>query len=151
MSALPDLDRLLAESACRDLVMKAARCTDAQDHDGFAALFAEDAVVTRPGGQPLQGREAILASYRARPKERITRHLVSNCIVEVVSAGEARATSCVQVWSATAGGEATALGLKAHPRVAVGEFDDRFVFVPGQGWRISQREARFVMHSGGDA
>lgn len=141
------LERLVAEAACRDLVMQAALRTDAQDHEGFAALFAPDATVTRPGGQPLQGRDAILASYRARPKERLTRHLVNNCVVEMVSDTEASGMSYVQVWSATAGGAAGAFGLQAHSRIAVGEFADRFVRLP-EGWRIARREARFVMHSG---
>ena len=146
-----DTERLAAESACRDLVMKAALRTDAGDHDGFAALFALDAVVTRPGGQPLQGRDAILASYRSRPADRITRHVVTNCVVEVESPTQARATSYVQVWSATAGADATPFGLKAHDRIALGEFCDRFVQVPGEDWRIASRQARFVMHTGGDA
>lgn len=59
------VNRTMAEQACRDLVVKAAMLTDAQDHEGFAALFTEGGLLVRPG-QPLQGRAAIIDSYRAR-------------------------------------------------------------------------------------
>ena len=87
--------RLVAEQACRDLVLRAATLTDAQDHEGFAALVAGDGVLVRPGAQPLQGHDAIIESYRARPAERITRHLISNTQVMLESDTTAYASSCV--------------------------------------------------------
>lgn len=141
---LSPLDRLLAEQACRDLVLRAAAATDAQRHDDFAALFAEDGVLVRPGAQPLQGRAAIAESYRSRPPGRITRHLVSNTLVVLASPTAARASSCVLLWSGRASDAAGPFGRPAHERQVVGEFDDRFVLTP-QGWRIARRSASFVL------
>ncbi len=144
MSQQDDLTRWMAQQACRDLVMKAGACTDAQDHEGFAACFAEDGELVRPGAQPLRGHEAIITSYRARPPERITRHLVTNTRVELDSPTEARAFSLVLLWSGVSTDEAGPFGRPAQARQALGEFDDRFVLTEA-GWRIARREARFVL------
>ncbi|WP_265288391.1 nuclear transport factor 2 family protein [Verminephrobacter eiseniae] len=70
---LSAVDRMLAEQACRDLVVQAAAFTDAQSHEDFAALFTEDGVLIRPGSEHIQGQAAIIESYRSRPAGRITR------------------------------------------------------------------------------
>src|SRR6218665_1893845 len=56
---LSAVDRMLAEQACRDLVVQAAAFTDAQSHEDFAALFTEDGVLIRPrpGAHPGTGRD----------------------------------------------------------------------------------------------
>jgi len=149
-STLSPLDGLLREQACRDLVLRAAALTDAQQHEDFAALFTEDGVLVRPGAQPLQGRAAIVASYLARPPRRITRHLISNTLVVLESASAARATSCVLLWSGLASDAAGPFGRPAQDRQVVGEFDDRFVLTP-QGWRIARRSASFVLFREGPA
>jgi uncharacterized protein (TIGR02246 family) len=138
-------ERLLAEQACRDLVVRAAHCTDSHRHEDFAALFAPDAVLTRPGGEPLRGREAILASYRTRPVDRITRHLVTGSVIELASATQARGLSYVLLW----GGDLTdAEGPSGRParRQVMGEFEDVFSLT-AEGWRIARRDARFVLYA----
>ncbi|WP_240636191.1 nuclear transport factor 2 family protein [Caldimonas tepidiphila] len=142
---MDELERMLAREACRELVLQAALHVDANRPEQFAALFAEDGVLTRPNAQPLRGREAILAAYRQRPADRITRHLVTNTLVTLESDTEARAASYVLLWSGSADAEPGAQGRPAHPRRMVGEFDDRFVLT-AEGWRIARREARFVLH-----
>ncbi|MEO8807028.1 MAG: nuclear transport factor 2 family protein [Burkholderiaceae bacterium] len=138
------VEHLLAQQACRDLVLRAAACTDAQDHEGFAELFELDGELVRPGARVLRGREEIVASYRARPAERITRHLVSNTLVELLTQTQARATSCVLLWSGTSTDASGPFGRPAHGRQVVGEFDDLFTLTTA-GWRIARREARFVL------
>jgi hypothetical protein len=144
LDRLSPMERLLAEQACRDLVVQAAAFTDGQDHAAFAALFAEEGVLVRPGAQPLHGRAAIVASYASRPSGRLTRHLISNSLVTLESATQARATSAVLLWSGAMSDAAGPFGRPAHARQVVGEFDDRFVHTP-QGWRIARREARFLL------
>ncbi len=58
-----------------------------------AALFTEDATWVR-GGKPVEGRSGILASLNQRPTTDISRHLVTNVLVQLVSADEAEATAC---------------------------------------------------------
>lgn len=145
---MPDsssLDRLLAEQACRDLVVRAAHCTDSQRHEDFAALFAPDAVLIRPGGEPLRGREAILASYRARPAGRITRHLITSSAIELTSSVSARGLSYVLLWSGESADAESASGRLVRRQV-MGEFDDDFTLTD-EGWRIARREARFVLYA----
>lgn len=42
------IDTLIAEDACRVLVLKGAEAVDAGDAVGFAALFTPDGVLVRP-------------------------------------------------------------------------------------------------------
>ena len=145
LSSLSPLERLLAEQACRDLVARAAQCTDSHRHEDFAACFAEDAVLTRPGGEPLAGREAILASYRTRPAERITRHLVTSTVITLDSATRSRGLSYVLLWSGEAADAPTPSGRPARRQV-MGEFDDVFTLT-AEGWRIARRDARFLLYA----
>jgi uncharacterized protein (TIGR02246 family) len=140
-------DYMALELACRRLVLHAARCADAGDAAGLAALFAADGVLVRPNAQPLQGREAIQAAYAQRSADRITRHLVTNTLVEAQSARRARALSYVLLWTGSAGDPVGPHGRPAHGRHMVGEFDDEFSLEP-EGWRIRRRDARFVLYQG---
>jgi uncharacterized protein (TIGR02246 family) len=134
------------ELACHELVLRAASRADAGDAVGLARLFAADGVLVRPNAQPLQGREAIQAAYAQRPADRITRHLVTNTLVEVESSTSARALSYVLLWTGSTNDPVTPQGRRAHARQVVGEFEDQFV-LESEGWLIRRRDARFVLHS----
>ena len=134
----------VAQQACRDLVVRAAACIDMQDYEAFAALFLPDGELQRPGDSPLHGRAAILAAYRARPADRITRHVVTNTRVDLESESVARVSSLVLLWSGSRSSAAGPYGRPAQPRRVLGEFDDRLVQVD-EGWRIARRIARFVL------
>ncbi len=135
------------ERACTRLVLDAVAANDGGDFEAFAALFTPDGILRRPSGEPLHGREAIAASYGTRPASRITRHVVSNVRIDVESSAAARGLSYVVLYAAD--GDAAPdrhFGVPADPRTLVGEFEDRFVLT-GEGWRIAERDARFVMHA----
>jgi uncharacterized protein (TIGR02246 family) len=142
-----DQDVSLIERACTRLVLEAAAANDRHDFAAFASLFAVDGVLYRPSGEPLRGRGAIVESYRARPKSRMTRHVCSNVLVHVESANAARALTYVVLYGADAeippDGQ---FGVACEPRRLIGEFADRFVLT-AEGWRIKERRARFVMHT----
>lgn len=60
-----NLQRLLDLEAIRQLKARYFRCMDTKDWDGFAQVFAKDAVADYSGpGKNLQGREAIVAFVR---------------------------------------------------------------------------------------
>lgn len=139
------LDRLLIEQACRDLVQLAVARTDAQDHEGFVALFTPDAVLVRPNGAALSGREAIVASYRERPANRITRHLLCGTLFTACDEAAAAATTQVLLWSGHADDVAGPFG-RPSPRQVLGAMEDRFVRTP-DGWRIAHRVASFSLFS----
>jgi uncharacterized protein (TIGR02246 family) len=144
---MDDLERLLIENACRRLVLQAAAHVDAGEPAELAALFTEDAVLQRPQGPPLLGREAIQQAYAARSPQRLTRHLVASTLVEVQSAQAARARSVVLLWAGSLADDAGPQGRPAQPQV-LGEFDDRFARTAA-GWRIARRDASFVLHAAG--
>ena len=140
-----DIHRLLARQACLDLVLRAAACADASDAQALAQLFAEDGQLQRPSGEPLHGRAAIAAAYARRPAGRMTRHLVTNTLFDLVDEDRASARSQVLLWSCDAAAEPGAHGRVADARQLMGEFDDSFVRAADGRWRIRRREARFVM------
>jgi len=142
-----DHDASLIERACTRLVLEASAANDRHDFGTFASLFAADAVLYRPSGEPLRGRLAIIESYRARPRSRMTRHVCSNVLVHVETASAARALTYVVVYGADAEIPPDGhFGVACEPRRLVGEFADRFALTT-EGWRIKERRARFVMHT----
>lgn len=136
---------MLAEKECRDLVLAAARAVDAQDYAVLVALFTEDATLVRPGGEPLQGRAAIHASYASKSPDRLTCHVVSNHSVHVQGPALALSQCTVQLYATDKGTEYTPRGRAAEPVVLIGQIADRIVRTP-QGWRIQERRAWFDMH-----
>lgn len=138
------LEQLLAEQDCRNLVYRAAAYADNSNLAALAELYTEDAVLVRPGAQPLTGREEIRAAYDRRPADRITRHLVAQTLIAFPESGVAHGLSLVQLWI---GSNAAPGPHGCRARVQrVGEFEDRFALT-SLGWRIARREARFVLHS----
>jgi len=146
MTAPDETGRWLIVAACCDTVTRAARLTDLQDHTGFAALFTEDAELRRPGAEVLHGRAAILASYRARPADRLTRHLVAGSVVDVIDASHARATSTVLLYRGQLDDPVGPFGRPTHGPAVVGEFDDLLRREADGCWRIEWRHAQFVLH-----
>jgi hypothetical protein len=135
------------ERTCERLVIDAVHFTDRQDYASFAALFTAEGTLTRPGGQPLVGREAIQRSYEARPRTRITRHLCTNIRVTVDSPERAHGTTYVLLFTGNSEDPApNHFGRPADARQLVGEFEDEFERT-AQGWKIRARQARFELHT----
>jgi uncharacterized protein (TIGR02246 family) len=147
---LAQVERHIAEAACRDVVRRAAMKLDANDLDGFASLFTRDAVVMRPGKEPLRGVEALVDSYRSRPPGHMTRHLVAGSIVDLRAADEAHAISNVLLWTAVLDSAPGPFGRRAQARQVVGEFEDTLRLCSDGLWRIAHRQARFLLHSDTD-
>lgn len=142
------LDAAQAQS-CKDLVIQAAHLLDNRDLSGFAACFAENGVLVRPGGEPLTGPAAIEAAYKARDPQRITQHLLMNQRVEAApldasGAISARVHSKVLLWSSHDSRELTPKGRQADPLQQIGEFDDVLI-LQGSTWRIARRQASFLL------
>ena len=121
-----DEERRAIEADCERLIKRYANLGDAHDWPAVAALYTEDARFARPSqpGVFIRGREAILASFLARPP-RAQRHVVANVVVDVENAGHARAFSVIVLYQ----GDAAPL---------VGTFTDRLVRT-GEGWRFAER------------
>ena len=138
-------ERVLIVEACRDLVLRSVAAMDANAPARLADLFTDEGEIVRPNGTALHGREAIRASYAQRSAERITRHVVTNILVDVHSIREASSVCCVMLWSGSTAEPEAPQGRPVQ-RQQVGEFDDRFVHTSA-GWRIARRAARFILSS----
>ena len=130
-------ERRAIEADCARLINHYVNCNDAQEWDQVAALYTDDAVFKRPsGGDPIIGREAILASFLARPP-RAQRHVIANIVVDVISAVEARAFSAIVLYQ----GDVTTDGIlpvQAANSPLIGWFRDRIVLTDN-GWRFAER------------
>lgn len=118
---------------------------DAQEWEAVAALFTQEGSLRRPsGGEPIRGREAILAAFKSRPP-RALRHVVANIVVDVINPSEATAFSVILLFF----GDLAADGLL--PKLApgtplVGSFVDQVVKT-NEGWRFASREGALDFRS----
>jgi ketosteroid isomerase-like protein len=125
------------EADCARLINHYVNCNDAQEWEKAAALYTEDAVFKRPsGGDPIVGRDAILASFLARPP-RAQRHVIANIVVDVLSAVEAAAFSAIVLYQGDIATDG-ALPVQAANSPLIGWFRDRIVLT-GEGWRFAER------------
>lgn len=130
-----DMRRAIEADVTR-LIHEYVWANDAQDWEKCAALYTPDAVFRRPsGGDPVVGREAILASFTARPP-RAQRHVMANTLVDVVSEKEARVKSVIVLYM----GDAVEDGLPVQDPKSplIGTFEDRCVLTE-EGWRFAER------------
>lgn len=140
-------DEWMAQTQCRDVVLRAAEAVDAGDAHAFAALFTPDGVLVRPDGTRLQGRVAILQAYASRDPDRLTQHLICNHRVTVdLAAGTAESHCKVLLWSGRRSAEAGPKGRPADAMQQVGEMHD-LLQRDAQGWFIHKRLAHFILHS----
>jgi hypothetical protein len=134
------------EWECARLINLYANLNDEGRWDEVAALYTEDGLMTRPSApdEPIAGREALLASFRARPP-RASRHFCANIVVTVESATEASAHSNILLLTgkAEAGG---GLPLLDDGPPLVGEYRDRFALT-ADGWRFAERRGSLSFRS----
>ena len=131
-------ERRAIEADCERLIKLYVNLNDAQDWPAVAALYTEDARFARPSqpGVFVEGREAILASFLARPA-RAQRHVIANVVVDVEDADHARAFSVIVLYmgDASTPGELPAMDPKSP---LVGTFTDKLVRTR-DGWRFAER------------
>ena len=141
---MDDTTRLAAESACRRLIYEFARFNDYLEHEKLAALFTEDCVFARPldPDHPYHGRAAVHAVFRDRPP-RLTRHVMTNVIIDVISETEAKGTSYVTMISSPD------VNMPSEGQgIFFGGFDDDFVKT-ADGWKFKRRLGNVAVYQGG--
>jgi hypothetical protein len=136
-------DRDLAERACEKLVKQFAVFNDTDQLERVADLFTEDGSFARPLDpiNPTIGRSAILSMLQSRPP-RLSRHYMTNILVDVVSDTEATGISFVTFLTTT---EVDApRPVVCEPKMYMGEYHDTFVFTV-EGWKIKSRKGNLTM------
>jgi ketosteroid isomerase-like protein len=131
-------ERRAIEADCERLIKHYVNLNDAQDWPAVASLYTEDARFARPSqpGVFVEGREAILASFLARPA-RAQRHVIANVVVEVEDADHARAFSVIVLYMGDAADDG-GLPVQDPKSPLVGTFTDRLVRTR-DGWRFAER------------
>ena len=131
-------ERRAIEIDCERLIKLYVNLNDAQDWPAVAALYTEDARVARPSqpGVFIEGREAILESFLARPA-RAQRHVIANTVVDVEDANHARAFSVIVLYQGDVAEPGELPTMSANSPL-VGTFTDRLVRTV-EGWRFAER------------
>jgi hypothetical protein len=141
--AMNDHDKMLIEWTCEKIVKQFVQYLDANQLDQLGELFTEDASYARPvdPSNVLVGRTAIVDALKRRPP-RITRHLMTNVVIEVISEYEAHGVSyCSFTGSTNVNGAAPVM---ADPKLFLAEFRDTFVRT-NSGWKIKSRVGSLPM------
>ena len=139
------MQRFAIEQACTKLMNQFAVYNDQARFAELAALFTENARYARPIAPDtiIDGRSNIQATFEARPKDRVGRHIISNTVIEVQSADRATGICYALLFSGQADKPAAKLGLQAQSPQLVGEFHDEFVLT-ADGWKFQQRQGRII-------
>lgn len=131
-------ERRAIEWDCTRLIHQYVNLNDAQDWQAVADLYTEDARFARPSnpGVFIEGREAILASFTARPP-RAQRHVIANTVVDVEGPATARAFSVIVLYMGDIP-EDGGLPVQDAKSPLIGTFTDLIVNTP-HGWRFKER------------
>jgi hypothetical protein len=137
-----------AELACSALAIEYAEIVDTKDYARFSEIFAEDAAFTLPTNPQgtIRGVDNIIASFNARPRNRLTHHIMSNIRVKVETADAAVGTCRVLLFTSDAAEPETPEGRKASPKQLMGTYHDRYVRTKN-GWRFAERRGGISLHT----
>jgi len=121
-------------AAIEDLVQRHAWLIDHGEADRVGELFTDDAGLYGAGPDKT-GREAIAAwgRQRAALRERRSRHVQSNVLVEPLSPDTARGWVVLTLYRHDGPGEGPAAPL------LIGEYADRYRKGPDGAWRFAER------------
>ncbi|HEY5334136.1 MAG TPA: nuclear transport factor 2 family protein [Solirubrobacterales bacterium] len=136
---MDELDRMLVERSCERLIMEYSRLVDFGEAAAVADLFTEDA---RWEGTDLllTGREEIRAWFEKREAvaRRVSRHVFTNVMIDVVSPTEARGLSyMINYRHDRQEGDETMPVVMEVPKW-MGEANDTFRLTE-DGWRFASR------------
>lgn len=131
---------LAIEQACAAVFNRFSVLNDAGRHEEMVQLFTEDARFARPTDPDnyTEGRDQILAAFQARPKDRVTRHLITNIVIDVVDETTAKGQCYSTLYAGSPDKPAENLGLQANPEQFIGEFFADFRLTD-EGWKISSQ------------
>ncbi|SMF34221.1 nuclear transport factor 2 family protein [Streptomyces sp. Amel2xC10] len=150
------IEQLLAERACRRLLLDLVRRLDLDEPASVAELFTEDGTWTWPeGDRRITGRAALRAHFDSRPADRHTRSLMSSVHVEVASPDTATATSYFTTFRVDNHdrvghhGQPATVGTRlrseppappaAEPDIRIGHYEDTLRRTPDGTWLLAAR------------
>lgn len=130
------------EHACARVILRLAGLTDSGDYAAALGLFCRDATMDRDG-ELISGMVALRQAYAQRPINRITRHVVSNIVVQRDGADCACASSYVTVYRHMVESNHHEPPYPRPGADVLGQYQDRLVRTP-DGWRLASRITRTI-------
>ncbi len=133
------IKRLLAERACDRLIYQYAHFVDSGEAARIVDLFTDDGVWTGADGRSMDGQDQIRAAFSARQAltRRLSRHVITNVLVDVHSDYEASGTAyLVNYRHDGTGDQVERPGPARHPKF-VGDYHLEFRSLDGE-WRIAR-------------
>jgi len=139
------IDRQHIEQACAKVITLFSNYNDRQDYQSLSDLFTEDGSFARPTDPDnyVHGRANILAAFQARPKDRITRHVISNIIIDVIDDKSAKGVCYATLFHAPADASPATFGVQANPSQLIGEFYIDLALTD-DGWKIAKQTGKIV-------
>ena len=128
-------ERLAIEAECTRLINTFSWRVDAFDYDGVVALFTPDCTFSR-ADKVFRGIDGLRVSLNARPRDRTTRHICSNIVIDVADHDRAAGKAYALVFGhrgALKEGDEAPLGVP----VSLILYEATFVR-NAQGWRIAK-------------
>ena len=142
-SNAPDLlSELALEHACARLILDLARFTDDGNYAAALALFTDDATMDRDG-EVFSGIAALRQAYAQRPANRITRHVVSNIVVQRDGPAQALVSSHVTVYRHVVDPNHANPPYRLAGADVLGQYQDRLLLTSA-GWRLASRTTRTI-------
>jgi uncharacterized protein (TIGR02246 family) len=133
-----DISRLLAERACERLIYQYASFVDGGEAARVADLFTTDGVWTGADGRSLNGQDQVRAAFSGRQglTRRLSRHVMTNILIDVLTDTEASGTAYLINYRHDGTGDtAEKPGPARHPKF-VGDYHFEFRGENGE-WRIA--------------
>ena len=142
---MKEIEKLAIEWQCEKLCRQFANFNDQNNFDAVCDLFTEDGSFSRPSvpDTEIRGRKAIQQAFLQRPPL-VIRHIVSNCVINVLSETEASGHSYIIFLAAPLTEDP--LPLNAGP-MHIGEFHDRYVKT-NEGWKFQERKGSLALKTG---
>jgi len=136
------VQKLLIESACKDLMTRYCISLDTRDVDGFLSLFSADGVWELVNDTPreLAGQDAIRGYFDKRQTATFNVHLLQNAHVDVKSETEAEGYCIALIIDGPAG----ELPVPMRGVELITEYRDQYRLFP-DGWRIVRRSMRKLL------
>jgi len=147
-----DIERVVIEESCRQLIHRYADSIDARDLDRLVSVFADDFVWVRPNMAPMRTHADVRAFFENLWDTRTKRnphyldlHLITTCCIEVDSASRATGSSkCIMFSNPNHDGKGPASTIEAIELVAT----YRNIFAKtSSGWRIVEHQAEHLFRS----
>jgi hypothetical protein len=133
---MDERERLAAEQACMKLMVGYCVYADHGQADEFASIFAPDGAWVQGTGGEIRGRDALRAYIVNRPGGTLTRHVITNMLVDVVDDKAAKGIAYATVFrDREYDGSGSA---PMRPPGSVIEYHDEFTRT-AEGWKIKRR------------